>query len=191
MTNSNKENFDRTIENAANEVEKEKARTNFDKSNRFEVNSTSQGIRNILKKRKDQEVNVLQSKKETVKDPLGSIDDRLEELYKLKEELAKSKDLTTVLKESFMTDLLAQKEDGIETPVLKHSRFGEGGYPKLKVSLITTVTREYRYSKELNKRIKEHKREAELIENKKKEEIIDCIAKVSAKKTNETIRFNS
>ena len=191
MTNSNKENFDRTIENAANEVEKEKARTNFDKSERFEVKSTSQGIRNILKKRKDQEVNVLQSKKETVKDPLGSIDDRLEELYKLKEELAKSKDLTTVLKESFMTDLLAQKEDGIETPVLKHSRFGEGGYPKLKVSLITTVTREYRYSKELNKRIKEHKREAELIENKKKEEIIDCIAKVSAKKTNETIRFNS
>ena len=191
MTNSNKENFDRTIENAANEVEKEKARTNFDKSERFEVKSTSQGIRNILKKRKDQEVNVLQSKKETVKDPLGSIDDRLEELYKLKEELAKSKDLTTVLKESFMTDLLAQKEDGIETPVLKHSRFGEGGYPKLKVSLITTVTREYRYSKELSKRIKEHKREAELIENKKKEEIIDCIAKVSAKKTNETIRFNS
>ena len=191
MTNSNKENFDRTIENAANEVEKEKARTNFDKSERFEVKSTSQGIRNILKKRKDQEVNVLQSKKETVKDPLGSIDDRLEELYKLKEELAKSKDLTTVLKESFMTDLLAQKEDGIETPVLKHSRSGEGGYPKLKVSLITTVTREYRYSKELSKRIKEHKREAELIENKKKEEIIDCIAKVSAKKTNETIRFNS
>jgi len=90
-----------------------------------------------------------------------------------------------------MTDLLAQKEDGIETPILKHSRYGEGGYPKLKVSLITTVTREYRYSKELNKRIKEHKREAELIENKKKEEIIDCIAKVSAKKTNETIRFNS
>ena len=26
-----------------------------------------------------------------------------------------------------MTDLLAQKEDGIETPVLKHSRSGEGG----------------------------------------------------------------
>ena len=191
MTNSNKENFDRTIENAANEVEKEKARTNFDKSERFEVKSTSQGIRNILKKRKDQEVNVLQSKKETVKDPLGSIDDRLEELYKLKEELAKSKDLTTVLKESFMTDLLAQKEDGIETPVLKHSRFGEGGYPKLKVSLITTVTREYRYSKELSKRIKEHKREAELIENKKKEEIIDCVAKAMPKKVNESIRFNS
>lgn len=191
MTNSNKENFEKTIENAANEVAKEKARTNFDKPERFEVNSTKAATSKIRQKQKEQEVNVLQSKKETEKDPLGSIDDRLEELYKLKEELAKSKDLTTVLKESFMTDLLAQKEDGIETPILKHSRYGEGGYPKLKVSLITTVTREYRYSKELNKRIKEHKREAELIENKKKEEIIDCIAKVSAKKTNETIRFNS
>ena len=191
MTNSNKENFDRTIENAANEVEKEKARTNFDKPERFEVNSTKAATSKIRQKQKEQEVNVLQSKKETEKDPLGSIDDRLEELYKLKEELAKSKDLTTVLKESFMTDLSAQKEDGIETPILKHSRYGEGGYPKLKVSLITTVSREYRYSKELNKRIKEHKREAELIENKKKEEIIECIAKVSAKKTNETIRFNS
>lgn len=191
MTNSNKENFEKTIENAANEVAKEKARTNFDKPERFEVNSTKAATSKIRQKQKEQEVNVLQSKKETEKDPLGSIDDRLEELYKLKEELAKSKDLTTVLKESFMTDLSAQKEDGIETPILKHSRYGEGGYPKLKVSLITTVTREYRYSKELNKRIKEHKREAELIENKKKEEIIECIAKVSAKKTNETIRFNS
>ena len=191
MTNSNKENFEKTIENAANEVAKEKARKNFDSPERSVVQSTKQGISNIKKRKKEQEVNVLQSKKETVKDPIGSIDDRLEELYKLKEELAKSKDLTTVLKESFMTDLSAQKEDGIETPVLKHSRYGEGGYPKLKVSLITTVSREYRYSKELNKRIKEHKREAELIENKKKEEIIDCIAKVSAKKTNETIRFNS
>jgi len=191
MTNSNKENFEKTIENAANEVAKEKARTNFDKPERFEVNSTKAATSKIRQKQKEQEVNVLQSKKETEKDPLGSIDDRLEELYKLKEELAKSKDLTTVLKESFMTDLSAQKEDGIETPILKHSRYGEGGYPKLKVSLITTVSREYRYSKELNKRIKEHKREAELIENKKKEEIIECIAKVSAKKTNETIRFNS
>ena len=192
MTNSNKENFDRTIENAANEVEKEKARTNFDKPERFEVNSTSQGIKKILQQRKkEQELNVLQSKKEEVINPLDSIDDRLAELYKLKEELATNKDLTKVLKESFMTDLLAQKEDGIETPVLKHSRSGEAGYPKLKVSLITTVSREYRFSKELNKRIKEHKREAELIENKKKEEIIECIAKVSAKKTNETIRFNS
>ena len=191
MTNSNKENFEKTIENAANEVAKEKARKNFDSPERSVVQSTKQGISNIKKRKKEQEVNVLQSKKETVKDPIGSIDDRLEELYKLKEELAKSKDLTTVLKESFMTDLSAQKEDGIETPVLKHSRYGEGGYPKLKVSLITTVSREYRFSKELNKRIKEHKREAELIENKKKEEIIECIAKVSAKKTNETIRFNS
>ena len=191
MTNSNKENFEKTIENAANEVAKEKARTNFDKPERFEVNSTKAATSKIRQKQKEQEVNVLQSKKETEKDPLGSIDDRLEELYKFKEELAKTKDLTKVLKESFMTDLLAQKEDGIETPILKHSRYGEGGYPKLKVSLITTVTREYRYSKELNKRIKEHKREAELIENKKKEEIIECIAKVSAKKTNETIRFNS
>jgi len=191
MTNSNKENFEKTIENAANEVAKEKARTNFDKPERFEVNSTKAATSKIRQKQKEQEVNVLQSKKETEKDPLGSIDDRLEELYKFKEESAKTKDLTKVLKESFMTDLLAQKEDGIETPILKHSRYGEGGYPKLKVSLITTVTREYRYSKELNKRIKEHKREAELIENKKKEEIIDCIAKVSAKKTNETIRFNS
>ena len=191
MTNSNKENFEKTIENAANEVAKEKARKNFDSPERSVVQSTKQGILNIKKRKKEQEVNVLQSKKETEKDPLGSIDDRLEELYKLKEELAKSKDLTTVLKESFMTDLSAQKEDGIETPVLKHSRYGEGGYPKLKVSLITTVSREYRFSKELNKRIKEHKREAELIENKKKEEIIECIAKVSAKKTNETIRFNS
>ena len=191
MTNSNKENFEKTIENAANEVAKEKARTNFDKPERFEVKSTKAATSKIRQKQKEQEVNVLQSKKETEKDPLGSIDDRLEELYKLKEELAKSKDLTTVLKESFMTDLSAQKEDGIETPVLKHSRYGEGGYPKLKVSLITTVSREYRYSKELSKRIKEHKREAELIENKKKEEIIECIAKVSAKKTNETIRFNS
>ena len=191
MTNSNKENFEKTIENAANEVAKEKARKNFDSPERSVVQSTKQGILNIKKRKKEQEVNVLQSKKETEKDPLGSIDDRLEELYKLKEELAKSKDLTTVLKESFMTDLSAQKEDGIETPILKHSRYGEGGYPKLKVSLITTVSREYRYSKELNKRIKEHKREAELIENKKKEEIIECIAKVSAKKTNETIRFNS
>ena len=191
MTNSNKENFEKTIENAANEVAKEKARTNFDKPERFEVKSTKAATSKIRQKQKEQEVNVLQSKKETEKDPLGSIDDRLEELYKFKEESAKTKDLTKVLKESFMTDLLAQKEDGIETPILKHSRYGEGGYPKLKVSLITTVTREYRYSKELNKRIKEHKREAELIENKKKEEIIDCIAKVSAKKTNETIRFNS
>ena len=191
MTNSNKENFEKTIENAANEVAKEKARTNFDKPERFEVNSTKAATSKIRQKQKEQEVNVLQSKKETEKDPLGSIDDRLEELYKFKEESAKTKDLTKVLKESFMTDLLAQKEDGIETPILKHSRYGEGGYPKLKVSLITTVTREYRYSKELNKRIKEHKREAELIENKKKEEIIECIAKVSAKKTNETIRFNS
>ena len=191
MTNSNKENFDRTIENAANEVEKEKARTNFDKPERFEVNSTKAATSKIRQKQKEQEVNVLQSKKETEKDPLGSIDDRLEELYKFKEESAKTKDLTKVLKESFMTDLLAQKEDGIETPILKHSRYGEGGYPKLKVSLITTVSREYRFSKELNKRIKDHKREAELIENKKKEEIIECIAKVSAKKTNETIRFNS
>ena len=191
MTNSNKENFEKTIENAANEVAKEKARKNFDSPERSVVQSTKQGISNIKKRKKEQEVNVLQSKKETVKDPIGSIDDRLEELYKLKEELAKSKDLTTVLKESFMTDLSAQKEDGIETPILKHSRYGEGGYPKLKVSLITTVSREYRFSKELNKRIKEHKREAELIENKKKEEIIECIAKVSAKKTNETIRFNS
>ena len=191
MTNSNKENFEKTIENAANEVAKEKARTNFDKPERFEVNSTKAATSKIRQKQKEQEVNVLQSKKETEKDPLGSIDDRLEELYKFKEESAKTKDLTKVLKESFMTDLLAQKEDGIETPILKHSRYGEGGYPKLKVSLITTVSREYRYSKELNKRIKEHKREAELIENKKKEEIIDCIAKVSAKKTNETIRFNS
>ena len=191
MTNSNKENFEKTIENAANEVAKEKARTNFDKPERFEVKSTKAATSKIRQKQKEQEVNVLQSKKETEKDPLGSIDDRLEELYKFKEESAKTKDLTKVLKESFMTDLLAQKEDGIETPILKHSRYGEGGYPKLKVSLITTVTREYRYSKELNKRIKEHKREAELIENKKKEEIIECIAKVSAKKTNETIRFNS
>ena len=191
MTNSNKENFEKTIENAANEVAKEKARTNFDKPERFEVNSTKAATSKIRQKQKEQEVNVLQSKKETEKDPLGSIDDRLEELYKFKEESAKTKDLTKVLKESFMTDLLAQKEDGIETPILKHSRYGEGGYPKLKVSLITTVSREYRFSKELNKRIKEHKREAELIENKKKEEIIECIAKVSAKKTNETIRFNS
>ena len=191
MTNSNKENFDRTIENAANEVAKEKARKNFDSPERSVVQSTKQGISNILKRKKDQEVNVLQSKKETVKDPIGSIDDRLEELYKLKEELAKSKDLTTVLKESFMTDLSAQKEDGIETPVLKHSRYGEGGYPKLKVSLITTTTREYRYSKELSKRIKEHKREAELLENKKKEEIINCVAKAMPKKVNESIRFNS
>ena len=90
-----------------------------------------------------------------------------------------------------MTDLSAQKEDGIETPVLKHSRYGEAGYPKLKVSLITTVSREYRYSKELSKRIKEHKREAELIENKKKEEIINCVAKAMPKKVNESIRFNS
>ena len=191
MTNSNKENFEKTIENAANEVAKEKARTNFDKPERFEVNSTKAATSKIRQKQKEQEVNVLQSKKETEKDPLGSIDDRLEELYKFKEESAKTKDLTKVLKESFMTDLLAQKEDGIETPVLKHSRSGEAGYPKLKVSLITTVSREYRFSKELNKRIKDHKREAELIENKKKEEIIECIAKVSAKKTNETIRFNS
>ena len=191
MTNSNKENFDRTIENAANEVAKEKARKNFDSPERSVVQSTKQGISNIKKRKKEQEVNVLQSKKETVKDPIGSIDDRLEELYKLKEELAKSKDLTTVLKESFMTDLSAQKEDGIETPVLKHSRYGEGGYPKLKVSLITTVSREYRYSKELSKRIKEHKREAELIENKKKEEIINCVAKAMPKKVNESIRFNS
>ena len=191
MTNSNKENFEKTIENAANEVAKEKARTNFDKPERFEVKSTKAATSKIRQKQKEQEVNVLQSKKETEKDPLGSIDDRLEELYKFKEESAKTKDLTKVLKESFMTDLLAQKEDGIETPILKHSRYGEGGYPKLKVSLITTVSREYRFSKELNKRIKEHKREAELIENKKKEEIIECIAKVSAKKTNETIRFNS
>ena len=191
MTNSNKENFEKTIENAANEVAKEKARTNFDKPERFKVNSTKAATSKIRQKQKEQEVNVLQSKKETEKDPLGSIDDRLEELYKFKEESAKTKDLTKVLKESFMTDLLAQKEDGIETPILKHSRYGEGGYPKLKVSLITTVSREYRFSKELNKRIKEHKREAELIENKKKEEIIECIAKVSAKKTNETIRFNS
>jgi len=191
MTNSNKENFDRTIENAANEVAKEKARKNFDSPERSVVQSTKQGISNIKKRKKEQEVNVLQSKKETVKDPIGSIDDRLEELYKLKEELAKSKDLTTVLKESFMTDLSAQKEDGIETPVLKHSRYGEGGYPKLKVSLITTTTREYRYSKELSKRIKEHKREAELIENKKKEEIINCVAKAMPKKVNESIRFNS
>jgi len=191
MTNSNKENFDRTIENAANEVAKEKARKNFDSPERSVVQSTKQGISNIKKRKKEQEVNVLQSKKETVKDPIGSIDDRLEELYKLKEELAKSKDLTTVLKESFMTDLSAQKEDGIETPVLKHSRYGEGGYPKLKVSLITTTTREYRYSKELSKRIKEHKRQAELIENKKKEEIINCVAKAMPKKVNESIRFNS
>ena len=191
MTNSNKENFEKTIENAANEVAKEKARTNFDKPERFEVNSTKAATSKIRQKQKEQEVNVLQSKKETEKDPLGSIDDRLEELYKLKEELAKSKDLTTVLKESFMTDLSAQKEDGIETPVLKHSRYGEGGYPKLKVSLITTTTREYRYSKELSKRIKEHKREAELIENKKKEEIINCVAKAMPKKVNESIRFNS
>ena len=191
MTNSNKENFEKTIENAANEVAKEKARTNFDKPERFEVKSTKAATSKIRQKQKEQELNVLQSKKEEVENPLDSIDDRLAELNKLKEELATNKDLTKVLKESFMTDLLAQKEDGIETPILKHSRYGEGGYPKLKVSLITTVTREYRYSKELNKRIKEHKREAELIENKKKEEIIDCIAKVSAKKTNETIRFNS
>ena len=191
MTNSNKENFEKTIENAANEVAKEKARKNFDSPERSVVQSTKQGISNIKKRKKEQEVNVLQSKKETVKDPIGSIDDRLEELYKLKEELAKSKDLTTVLKESFMTDLSAQKEDGIETPVLKHSRYGEGGYPKLKVSLITTTTREYRYSKELSKRIKEHKREAELIENKKKEEIINCVAKAMPKKVNESIRFNS
>tara|TARA_B100000900_G_scaffold313938_1_gene272758 strand:+ start:22 stop:597 length:576 start_codon:yes stop_codon:yes gene_type:complete len=191
MTNSNKENFEKTIENAANEVAKEKARKNFDSPERSVVQSTKQGISNILKRKKDQEVNVLQSKKETVKDPIGSIDDRLEELYKLKEELAKSKDLTTVLKESFMIDLSAQKEDGIETPVLKHSRYGEGGYPKLKVSLITTTTREYRYSKELSKRIKEHKREAELLENKKKEEIINCVAKAMPKKVNESIRFNS
>ena len=191
MTNSNKENFEKTIENAANEVAKEKARTNFDKPERFKVNSTKAATSKIRQKQKEQEVNVLQSKKETEKDPLGSIDDRLEELYKFKEESAKTKDLRKVLKESFMTDLLAQKEDGIETPILKHSRYGEGGYPKLKVSLITTVSREYRFSKELNKRIKEHKREAELIENKKKEEIIECVAKVSAKKTNETIRFNS
>ena len=191
MTNSNKENFDRTIENAANEVAKEKARTNFDKPERFEVKSTKAATSKIRQKQKEQELNVLQSKKEEVENPLDSIDDRLAELNKLKEELATNKDLTKLLKESFMTDLLAQKEDGIETPILKHSRYGEGGYPKLKVSLITTVTRKYRYSKELNKRIKEHKREAELIENKKKEEIIECIAKVSAKKTNETIRFNS
>ena len=191
MTNSNKENFEKTIENAANEVAKEKARKNFDSPERSVVQSTKQGISNIKKRKKEQEVNVLQSKKETVKDPIGSIDDRLEELYKLKEELAKSKDLTTVLKESFMTDLSAQKEDGIETPVLKHSRYGEAGYPKLKVSLITTVSREYRYSKELSKRIKEHKREAELIENKKKEEIINCVAKAMPKKVNESIRFNS
>ena len=191
MTNSNKENFEKTIENAANEVAKEKARTNFDKPERFEVNSTKAATSKIRQKQKEQEVNVLQSKKETEKDPLGSIDDRLEELYKFKEESAKTKDLTKVLKESFMTDLLAQKEDGIETPILKHSRYGEGGYPKLKVSLITTVTREYRYSKELSKRIKEHKREAELIENKKKEEIINCVAKAMPKKVNETIRFNS
>jgi len=191
MTNSNKENFEKTIENAANEVAKEKARTNFDKPERFEVKSTKAATSKIRQKQKEQELNVLQSKKEEVENPLDSIDDRLAELNKLKEELATNKDLTKVLKESFMTDLLAQKEDGIETPILKHSRYGEGGYPKLKVSLITTVTREYRYSKELNKRIKEHKREAELIENKKKEEIIECIAKVSAKKTNETIRFNS
>ena len=136
---------------------KEKARTNFDKPERFEVNSTKAATSKIRQKQKEQEVNVLQSKKETEKDPLGSIDDRLEELYKFKEESAKTKDLTKVLKESFMTDLLAQKEDGIETPILKHSRYGEGGYPKLKVSLITTTTREYRYSKELSKRIKEHK----------------------------------
>ena len=191
MTNSNKENFEKTIENAANEVAKEKARKNFDSPERSVVQSTKQGISNIKRRKKEQEENVLQSKKETVKDPLGSIDDRLEELYKLKEELAKSKDLTTVLKESFMTDLSAQKEDGIETPVLKHSRYGEGGYPKLKVSLITTTTREYRYSKELSKRIKEHKREAELLENKKKEEIINCVAKAMPKKVNESIRFNS
>ena len=191
MTNSNKENFEKTIENAANEVAKEKARTNFDKPERFEVKSTKAATSKIRQKQKEQELNVLQSKKEEVENPLDSIDDRLAELNKLKEELATNKDLTKVLKESFMTDLLAQKEDGIETPILKHSRYGEGGYPKLKVSLITTVSREYRFSKELNKRIKEHKREAELIENKKKEEIIDCIAKVSAKKTNETIRFNS
>ena len=191
MTNSNKENFEKTIENAANEVAKEKARKNFDSPERSVVQSTKQGISNIKKRKKEQEVNVLQSKKETVKDPIGSIDDRLEELYKLKEELAKSKDLTTVLKESFMIDLSAQKEDGIETPVLKHSRYGEGGYPKLKVSLITTTTREYRYSKELSKRIKEHKREAELLENKKKEEIINCVAKAMPKKVNESIRFNS
>ena len=191
MTNSNKENFEKTIENAANEVEKEKARTNFDKPERFEVKSTKAATSKIRQKQKEQELNVLQSKKEEVENPLDSIDDRLAELNKLKEELATNKDLTKVLKESFMTDLLAQKEDGIETPILKHSRYGEGGYPKLKVSLITTVSREYRFSKELNKRIKEHKREAELIENKKKEEIIECIAKVSAKKTNETIRFNS
>ena len=191
MTNSNKENFEKTIENAANEVAKEKARTNFDKPERFEVKSTKAATSKIRQKQKEQELNVLQSKNEEVENPLDSIDDRLAELNKLKEELATNKDLTKVLKESFMTDLLAQKEDGIETPILKHSRYGEGGYPKLKVSLITTVTREYRFSKELNKRIKEHKREAELIENKKKEEIIECIAKVSAKKTNETIRFNS
>mgnify|MGYP003112774602 CR=1 FL=1 len=191
MTNSNKENFEKTIENAANEVAKEKARTNFDKPERFEVKSTKAATSKIRQKQKEQELNVLQSKKEEVDNPLDSIDDRLAELNKLKEELATNKDLTKVLKESFMTDLLAQKEDGIETPILKHSRYGEGGYPKLKVSLITTVSREYRFSKELNKRIKEHKREAELIENKKKEEIIECIAKVSAKKTNETIRFNS
>jgi len=181
MTNSNKENFDRTIENAANEVEKEKAKKFMPlRPQATQINSAKQAKSEILK-----------SRKEVVENPLDSIDERLAELYKLKEELATNKDLTKVLKESFMTDLLAQKEDGIETPVLKHSRSGEAGYPKLKVSLITTVTREYRYSKELNKRIKEHKREAELIENKKKEEIIDCIAKVSAKKTNETIRFNS
>ena len=191
MTNSNKENFEKTIENAANEVAKEKARTNFDKPERFEVKSTKAATSKIRQKQKEQELNVLQSKKEEVENPLDSIDDRLAELNKLKEELATNKDLTKVLKESFMTDLLAQKEDGIETPILKHSRYGEGGYPKLKVSLITTVSREYRFSKELNKRIKDHKREAELIENKKKEEIIECIAKVSAKKTNETIRFNS
>mgnify|MGYP003129374494 FL=1 len=191
MTNSNKENFEKTIENAANEVAKEKARTNFDKPERFEVKSTKAATSKIRQKQKEQELNVLQSKNEEVENPLDSIDDRLAELNKLKEELATNKDLTKVLKESFMTDLLAQKEDGIETPILKHSRYGEGGYPKLKVSLITTVSREYRFSKELNKRIKEHKREAELIENKKKEEIIECIAKVSAKKTNETIRFNS
>ena len=191
MTNSNKENFEKTIENAANEVAKEKARTNFDKPERFEVKSTKAATSKIRQKQKEQELNVLQSKKEEVENPLDSIDDRLAELNKLKEELATNKDLTKVLKESFMTDLLAQKEDGIETPILKHSRYGEGGYPKLKVSLITTVTREYRYSKELNKRIKEHKREAELIENKKKEEIINCVAKAMPKKVNESIRFNS
>ena len=55
MTNSNKENFDRTIENAANEVAKEKARKNFDSPERSVVQSTKQGISNILKRKKDQQ----------------------------------------------------------------------------------------------------------------------------------------